>query len=45
MKSSVTGERNAVICLLVAGVLTGIFTHVSDACQQIDDRGNDSKYS
>lgn len=39
-------KQNAVMCLiLVACVLSGTFTHVSDACQTIDDRQNDSKFN
>lgn len=44
MENSVTGKQNAVMCLLVAGVLGGIFTHAVKACQTTDDgTRNDSK--
>lgn len=45
MKNSVTRERNVVMCLLIAGVLSGKFTHVTDAFQAIDDTRNDSKFN
>lgn len=41
VKNSVTGKRNAVICLLV-GVLSAAFTHV-EGCHTVDENRNDSK--
>lgn len=36
-------KQKVVMCLLIAGVLCGKFTHASDACQSIDGAQNDSE--